>query len=87
MLAPFPFHCFFSRKSMAQRARAHVFIFLRKNIYNYNMCTSLRRLCLLSELVFGGACDRKSKYSGQVKCLAGHQDNSAEIGTVLPDSG
>ena len=32
-------------------------------------------------------CDGKSKYSGQVKCLAGHQDTSAQISTILPDSG
>ena len=53
----------------------------------YNDNTLSHWPCFLSELGFGGVCDGKSKYSGQVKCLAGHQDTSAEISTVLPDSG
>ena len=53
----------------------------------YNDNTLLHEHCLLSELGFGDVCDRKSKYSGQVKCLKGHQDTSVVISTALPDSG
>ena len=53
----------------------------QKMVYNDNKIYSLlHELCLLSGLTFGGVCDGKSKYLGQVKCLAGHQDTLAEIG-------